>query len=318
MVLGLVFTTQMPNKSYAGTFSPLSEDEVVLRDNLRAHVWKLAGQIGQRNIWTGSTMQDTARYIDDVWLSQAYTLKKQEYSAYQVSAVNLEVELTGTSRPEEIIVVGAHYDSVLNSPGANDNASGVAALLEVSRLLACKTHARTIRFVAFANEEPPFYYTKDMGSRQYASHSRSRDEQIVAMLSLETIGYYSEVPNSQKYPFPFSVFYPDTADFIGFVGNVGSRRLVRKAIAAFRAHTDFPSEGLAAPNLIPGIGWSDHWSFWQEGYSAIMITDTAFFRYAYYHTKQDTPEKLDYDRMARVVAGISNVISALANDDASY
>ena len=137
-------------------------------------------------------------------------------------------------------------------------------------------------------------------------------------MSIETIGYYSDVSGSQKYPFPFSVFYPNTADFIGFVGNVGSRRLVRQAVAAFRAQANFPSEGLAAPGLITGIGWSDHWSFWQEGYPAIMITDTAFFRYAYYHTPQDTPEKLDYERMARVVAGISNTVSFLADDKNSY
>ncbi len=317
-VIGLIFTAKMPHRSYAGEFYPLSEAERAVRDHLHAHVWKLAGEIGQRNIWTPGTMDETVQYLEDEWVSQGYAIKRQEYSAYQESAVNLEVELPGASRPQEIIVVGAHYDSVLNCPGANDNASGVASMLEISRLLAAKNHARTIRFVAFANEEPPFYYTKDMGSSRYARRSRIQGENIVAMLALETMGYYSEAPNSQKYPFPFNLFYPNTADFIGFVGNTASRRLVREAIAAFRTHVDFPSEGLAAPGFIVGIGWSDHWSFWQEDYPAIMVTDTAFFRYAYYHSQKDTPEKLDYDRLARVVCGLSDVVSTLADDRKYY
>ena len=154
-----------------------------------------------------------------------------------------------------------------------------------------------------------------MGSRVYASRARQQQENIVGMLSLETLGYYSEAPDSQEYPFPFSFFYPDTANFIGFVGNIGSRRLVRSCLAAFRRTTLFPSEGTAAPGWITGIGWSDHWSFWREGYKAIMITDTAFFRYEHYHTLQDTPEKIDYDRLARVTKGLAEVVTDLANPE---
>jgi Zn-dependent M28 family amino/carboxypeptidase len=212
--------------------------------------------------------------------------------------------------PDQIIIVGAHYDSVLGSPGANDNGSGVASLLEISRLLAGKKPARTVRLVAFTNEEPPWL---DMGSRVYASRSRGRKENIVGMLSLETMGYYSEAPNSQEYPFPFSFFYPHTANFIGFVGNIRSRHLVRLSLATFRNTTQFPSEGTAAPGWITGIGWSDHWSFWREGFRAIMVTDTAFFRYDPYHTRKDTPEKIDYDRLARVTKGLAEVVVELAN-----
>ena len=172
--------------------------------------------------------------------------------------------------------------------------------------------ARTVRLVAFVNEEPPFCHTDLMGSRVYARRCRARDENVVAMLSLETIGFYVDEPGSQKYPFPFSLFYPDTGNFVGFVGNLGSRSLTRRSIRAFRESTDFPSEGLAAPGWIPGIGWSDHWSFWQEGYPGVMITDTAPFRYPHYHTPQDTPDRIDYDRFARVVMGVSGVVEALA------
>ena len=162
------------------------------------------------------------------------------------------------------------------------------------------------------NEEPPFFLRRDMGSKVYASLARKRKDNIVAMLSLETMGFYSEAPNSQQYPFPFSFFYPHTANFIGFVGNLGSRHLVRQSLEAFRSHTQFPSEGIAAPGWVTGIGWSDHWSFWQAGYRAIMVTDRALFRYEHYHTSEDTPEKIDYNRLARVTMGLSHVVTELA------
>jgi Zn-dependent M28 family amino/carboxypeptidase len=159
--------------------------------------------------------------------------------------------------------------------------------------------------------KPPYFQTRNMGSRVYASRSRQRGEKIIAMLSLETIGYYSDRKGSQKYPVPFGFFYPDTGNFIGFVSNLRSRKLMFDMVSSFR-NTKMPSEGIAAPRWIPGIGWSDHWSFWKEGYKAVMITDTAPYRYPFYHTSQDTWEKLDYDRMARVVVGVVKVVSDLS------
>ncbi len=228
---------------------------------------------------------------------------------------NIEVEILGKSRPNEIIILGAHYDSVIGCPGANDNATGVAAILEFSRLLKAQNLDRTVRFVAFPNEEPPFFETEHMGSLVYARRARNRGENIVAMLSIETIGYYSDTKGSQRYPFPFSFFYPNIGNFIGFIGNTSSRKLVHQVIASFRKNTHFPSEGVAAPGWMTGIGWSDQWSFWKEGYPGIMITDTAPFRYPYYHTQWDTPNKIDYDRMARVVAGLKQVVIELASTD---
>jgi len=307
------WTYHMVEKSYSGLFLPLSEQEENIRSKLRVHVFSLADEIGERNIWLPQKLNAAAAYIEKVWRKQNYDVQRQEYEARGVKSANLLIEIPGTVMPDEIVLVGAHYDSVQGSPGANDNGSGVASLLEISRLLAGLKSSRTIRFVAFTNEEPPFFLRLHMGSRVYASRSRSLDENIVAMLSLETMGYYSEVPNSQEYPFPFSFFYPHTANFIGFVGNIRSRRLVRLCLTAFRRTTKFPSEGTAAPGWITGIGWSDHWSFWREGYRAIMITDTAFFRYDHYHTREDTPEKIDYDRLARVTKGLTEVVVELAN-----
>ncbi len=151
-----------------------------------------------------------------------------------------------------------------------------------------------------------------MGSFVYASRSRKRNEHIVAMLALETIGYYSDEPGSQSYPFPLSSFYPSTGNFIGLVGNTRSRRLVERTAALFRKHSDVPVESIAAPGAVPGIGWSDHWSFWQFGYPALMITDTAPFRYRHYHTPEDTPEKIDYMTMSRVTNGVAAVVEELA------
>ena len=305
----------MPEKSYRGHFLPLSDKEKVISSSLHNHVYELAGKIGERNIWLPSKLNAAAAYIEKTWLAQNYTVRHQEYDARGVKSVNLEIIIPGTSLADEIILVGAHYDSVAGCPGANDNGSGVAALLEIPRLLGKRKFARTIRLVAFTNEEPPFFLRRDMGSKVYASRASKLNENIVAMLSLETMGYYSEAPFSQKYPFPFSFFYPHTTNFIGFVGNLASRHLVKQSLGAFRRHTKFPSEGTAAPGWITGIGWSDHWSFWREGYRAIMVTDTALFRYEYYHTPEDTPDKIDYNRLARVTLGLSEVVAELANTE---
>lgn len=315
LAAGLIYTIDMPSKSYSGSFQSLSKVESELRSRLENHVTHLALQIGERNVWRYAELEAAATYIHDSFRELGYLPDIQAYASQGKTVKNIAIERIGNTLPQEIVVVGAHYDSVFGSPGANDNGSGVAALLELARLLKGKQMNRTVRFVAFVNEEPPFSYTEEMGSRVYATQARKRSERISAMLSLETIGYYSDAPGSQHYPFPFSFFYPDTANFIGFVGNLSSRRLVRRSLEAFRRSTPFPSEGVASPGWITGIGWSDHWSFWQAGYPAIMITDTALFRYAHYHAPTDTPDKLDYNRTARVVKGLSHVVEALANEE---
>jgi Zn-dependent M28 family amino/carboxypeptidase len=190
----------------------------------------------------------------------------------------------------------------------------VAAVLEMARMFAAakENPARTVRFVFFVNEEPPFFQTAKMGSVVYARACRQRKENIVAMWSIETIGYYSDVKGSQKYPAPYNLFFPSRGNFIGFVGKWSDRRSVHAAIAAFRRHAKFPSEGVAAPATVTGVGWSDHWSFWQSGYPGVMITDTAPFRYPHYHEPTDTPEKLDYERTARVVMGLTRAAREIA------
>jgi Zn-dependent M28 family amino/carboxypeptidase len=229
------------------------------------------------------------------------------------AAGNVELEIAGGTKRDEIVVIGAHYDAVDGSPGADDNASGVAALLAIARRTRDASPARTIRLIAFADEEPPIFMTARMGSYQYAKRARERGERIVAMLSVESIGYYDSRQGSQNYPAPLSLIYPSTGDFIGFAGNLRSRALVKRCASAFRRHSDFPAEWAALPELIQEIGWSDQWSFWRFEYPALMVTDTALFRNPHYHRPSDTPETLDYDRMARVVEGLAGVALELAS-----
>ncbi len=229
--------------------------------------------------------------------------------------VNIEAVLKGTSRAGEVVVVGAHYDSFYGLNGADDNGSGVAGVIALARRLACCPQPRTIRFVLFVNEEPPAFWTPDMGSWVYAKGCRAAGDTIVGMLSLESIGCYSDQPGSQHYPPPLGAFFPDTGDFIAFVGNTSSRSLVHECIGTFRGTTPFPSEGAALPGLLPGVGWSDHWSFWKEGYPALMVTATAPYRNERYHTPADRPDTLDYERTARVVEGLEKVVRELAGGD---
>jgi Zn-dependent M28 family amino/carboxypeptidase len=207
-----------------------------------------------------------------------------------------------------VVVIGAHYDTAPGTPGADDNASGVAVLLELARLLRDFVPAPTLRWVAFTLEEPPYYRTSLMGSRIHARKCRERAEKIPCMISLEMVGYFSDLPGSQWYPFPFiSWFYPSRGNFIALAGNFRSQRLVTK-IASWISeagsipvkHTPFPLPLLAS--------LSDNWSFWKEGYPALMMTDTAFFRNPHYHRGSDLPQTLDYARMAALVSALGKAI----------
>lgn len=272
----------------------------------------LAADIGERNVWRPRALAAAEAYIAGQWLAQGYAVSFQRYTAEGVDCANLEVSIPGTSRPGEIIIIGAHYDSVTGSPGADDNASAVAALLEISRLLAGARPARSLRLVAFVNEEPPFFFWGNMGSAIYAKAARRRGDDIRAMFSLEMLGYYSDERHSQHYPPLLRHFFPDRGNFIGFVANLRSRSLLKQAVAAFREKSDFPAESAALPAWLPGVAWSDQLSFWRQGYRGVMVTDTAFYRNPYYHTPLDTPDCLDYARLAAVTDGLACAFAGLA------
>lgn len=303
---------RMPGDNFKGPLPPLTDEQRALERELRSIVRELAGIIGERNLFRYKKLVEAAAYIRTTLSSSGYDVRRHSYQVAGQTCENLEAQILGAEKPHDILLVGAHYDSVQGSPGANDNATGVAALLALARRMTNTRPSCTVRFVAFTNEEPPLFQGPHMGSRIYAERCRINGERIVLMLSLETIGYYSDEPNSQNYPFPFSFFYPSTANFIAFVGNMEQAPWVRRLLTAFRRHAQFPSEGGALWGWIPGVAWSDHWSFWKEGYPAVMVTDTAPNRYPYYHTAADTPDKVDFARMARVVSGLHQVIAELA------
>ncbi|MZH40930.1 MAG: M28 family peptidase [Nitrospinae bacterium] len=319
--------TQMQyfNESFSEGFKELNNEEITSLQNLKKHIMLLAGTLGQRNMYFPKQLESAAAYIDKNFRAQGHKVGSHEYtvqrgwrpfpSQFTGKVVsNIEAEIPGEVYRDEIILVGAHYDSVVGSPGANDNATGVAGLLEIGRLLSGRKLKRTIRLVAFVNEESPFFATKNMGSYVYAQRCSERQENIRAMISLETLGYYSNVKGSQTYPFPLGFFKPGTGNYLGFVSNIRSRHFLKDFMKRFGEMVEFPMEGVAIPQIIPGIGWSDHRSFWKFDYPAIMVTDTALFRYPFYHTHEDTPEKIHYHHLARVVSGLLKSIETLANE----
>lgn len=285
-----------------------------LKKQLKVHVSRLSVYKSGRNFINKDNITPARNYIAKQFsaaglkpIYQTYQLDGDEYS-------NIVVNIPGTSDSEEILIVGAHYDSVENSPGANDNASGVGALIEIAKYISKNPVKRTVRFVAFANEEPPYFQTEEMGSLVYANTLGDENKNIIGMISIESIGFYSNQPNSQAYPALIDLFYPNTGNFVSFIGNLDSRPLVTKSISIFRENSHVPSEGISSPAFIPGISWSDHWSFWVTGHNAIMVTDTAPFRYEHYHKASDTPDKLNYDQYSRVVLALFKVIGGIAND----
>jgi Zn-dependent M28 family amino/carboxypeptidase len=301
----------MPGKSFDSILPQLTGKEIEHRDQLKEIIKILAKDIGERNVVYFKNLHQAAEFIENSFRDLGYKPKRQPFKALGLSCYNIEVEILGKKNKDEILIIGAHYDTAMNSPGANDNATGIAALLYLAGKFAKKEPSQTIRFVAFANEEAPFFRTPQMGSAVYTKRCKDHKENIVGMLCLETIGYFSDEPNSQRYPFPIGFLYPTTGNFIGIVGNLSSRSLLKKVTELFREHTQFPSQAGAFPGFIPGIGWSDQWAFWQQGYQAIMITDTAPFRYPYYHTAKDTVDKIHYDNLTRVVTGLEKVIDKM-------
>ena len=241
----------MPGKNISKA-APLSPDEIALREELRADVQKLAGEIGERNMWHYPQLNAAADFIENSFARAGFHPRRDTYEMRGQACHNIEAEIPG-ARPE-ILLIGAHYDSVFGSPGANDNGTGVAAVLALARRFAGTKPKHTLRFVAFVNEEPPYFLSDEMGSFIYAGRCKTRGDKISAMISLETIGYFSDAPHSQTYPSPgLGLFYPKVGDFIGFVSNLPSRTLLHRVIARFREHAKVPSEGASLPGFIPGV-----------------------------------------------------------------
>lgn len=312
-VVVLAMTT-MPGRSHHGALAAATPAQQALAQQLRGHVTTLAAQ--EHNVQHPAALEAAANYLESELASYGYQVQYQEFVASGVKVRNLEVIIPSQNAPgQRIIVVGAHYDSAPETPGANDNATGAAAVLALAKSLknGGTTAQSDVLLVLYTNEEPPYFKTPLMGSRLHAQALKARGVPVTAMLSLETMGYFSDVAGSQKYPWPLNQFYPTQGDFIAFVATTADLGLVRNVVRSFRAHAAFPSEGIAAPRFIRGVDYSDHAAFIDEGYPALMVTDTAPYRYPHYHSRQDTPDKVDFDRLARVVQGLEGVVRDLAS-----
>jgi hypothetical protein len=294
--------------------APLSEREQQLARQLASDVEHLASKIGERSsreLWNQASAADfLVRQLE----AARYAVTRQGFElAPDAVAQNLEVQVRGGMLGEEIVVVGAHYDSAVGSPGADDNASGVAALLALARALADARPMRTVRLVAFGTQEQPYWKTAQMGSTVYAKAAAARGDRIVAMLSIEGIGCFSDAARSQQWSGTLAQRFPDRGDFIAIVGNERSAELAERVLQVFRKPGGVPAEGGALPDVEAELGGADHWAFWQVGFPAVIITDTGRLRYAHHGQATDTPDRLDYERMARVVVGIERVVLELAS-----
>ena len=274
----------------------------IVIENLYRHVEFFSVKVGDRHLWKEGSLSKTADYIESALTAHGYAVGRQTYSCYGKSVSNLIAEKTGTD--QGVVILGAHYDTVPGTPGADDNASAVAGLLELARLLKESPNKKPLIFVAFVNEEPPCFGSYNMGSMVYAKHLKEKGISVDVMISLEMIGYFRQEP-IQTYPLPgMGLLYPKIGDFIGVVGNFRSHRYVSFLKKGIKRNSSIDTRSLTAPEFFGGINLSDNYSFWQHGYRAVMVTDTSFFRNRNYHQKEDTIDTLDFESMAEVVKGL--------------
>ncbi len=305
----------MPGRPMTGPLPTLTSAQHATAERLRDDVISLCDAFPHRSVFDPVTYNASADFLRAQLADTGLDVHTEPVPGPIQDSRNISVEIRGTTAPEQVIIVGAHYDTEENTPGADDNASGVAAVLELARRLKDATPDRTIRLILFANEEALHFGTPAMGSFLHARDAKARGEDVRAMISVEMIGYFDDTPGSQQYPKPLSLLYPDTGDFIAVVGNLSSTTLTRRAARVMRDANTVPVYGAALPASVPGIAWSDHSSFWRHDYPAIMLTDTSFFRNPHYHTPRDTPDTLDYDRMARVLDAVEALVRDLASND---
>jgi Peptidase family M28 len=308
------FCIVFPRQPFAGPLPPLEGAHRTLALSLEAHVRAVASR--PHNLDHPVALEAAARHIEATLTGLGYTPFAQRFMVGRHEVRNIEIVIepaAGAVPLPGTLVVGAHYDSPDDSPGANDNGTGVAALLELAARLRDLLPVRRVRLVFFVNEEQPYGKTPDMGSYRHAQDMRTRGEPVMGMLALETLGHFPDRPGTQRFPFPFGLIYPDRGNFVAFVGMPCGRAFVHACVSSFRAVAPVPSIGGVAPGFIEGIDLSDHWAYDHFGYPACMVTDTAPFRNPFYHSPHDLPDTVDYAGLARVTVGLEAMIRRLAS-----
>ena len=270
---------------------------------LQIHVRTLSETFFPRDAAHPENLDRAAAYIREEFVQASGRVSEQPFEIAGRTYRNVLAWFGPDTR--ERIVVGAHYDAAGPQPGADDNASGVAGLIELAYLLREVRLSVGVELVAFTLEEQPHFRTEMMGSAVHVASLVKHDIPVRVMFSLEMIGYFTDAPQSQRFPFSFfAAFYPSQGNFIALVGNLSQGLVVRSLKKAMQSASPLPVYSINAPRFVPGVDFSDHRNYWQAGYKAVMVTDTAFYRNPYYHTVQDTANRLDYERMAMVVQGV--------------
>lgn len=304
---------RMPGRNFRGPAAPLDADGEALAAELRRDVEAIAGAIGERNLSRApDALIETASYLVAQLTDAGWSPRRETFPADGQPVDNVYADEPGDAALP-LLIVCAHYDTVPGSPGANDNTSAIAAALALARRLRDLPSPRTarLRILFPVNEERPYFFTPEMGAVVHAAGCKAQGLDVAGVVNLETIGYYSSEPGSQHYPPPMSYLYPSTGDFIGFVANTASRRFTHRLVRSFRRHAQLPSQGATITERMRDIRRSDHAAFWDEGWPGVMVTDTANFRYAHYHLPTDTPDRLNYAAMARLVQGLAPAIREL-------
>lgn len=300
----------IPELAAAADVQPLPEN-VMSPATLEAHVRMLAETIGERNTFHPEALERAAAYVESSLQGLYPGLIRETFEANKMTVANLVFAKPGSDASLPTILIGAHYDSAPGTPGADDNASGVAGLIELARYFAQRPTRHPLRFVAFVNEEPPYFGSHLMGSYVHAQKAYDRKEKIALMVALEMIGYFRDEA-IQEYPSPvLHLLYPRTGNFIGIVGNEPSRRVTETFAGLMKKVSKVDVQMLVAPESLTGVDLSDHRSFWERGYPSLMVTDTAFFRNRHYHKASDLPKTLNYDSMSKVVLALAAAIEAV-------
>jgi hypothetical protein len=280
-----------------------------IRQHLQQHLQYLSVDLGERCIFRPQSLKAAEDYVAREFETMGYPVRRQPFICQRVQVANV---IAGNPDPQGYYLLGAHFDTVADTPGADDNASGVAVLLEVARLAREAPTPTPWAFVGFTTEEPPAYFTPYMGSRVYAKQARKNREKLLGMLCLESVGYFVQEPDSQQIPLALKFLgYSTTGNYLGLVANWHSRPLLQKLEKAFQTASSLPVSTLAVPlggTFIPETRLSDHANFWDEGYQAVMLTDTAFLRNPNYHTYQDTIDTLNLDAMVEITLGLARFV----------
>ena len=285
----------------------------VSQDDLRSHVTMLSSNFYPRHCYNLPNLNACANYIADEFRLTKAEVSFQEYDIYDDTYRNVRAVFGDSTKPRTVIV--AHYDSCDNTPGADDNASGVAGLIELAQLIDPATLKGCVELVAVCTEEPPYFQTEHMGSAHHAKLMARSEIDIKGVIALEMIGYFSDKRFSQRFPVPLLyAFYPNRANFITVAADMGNTRLTRKVKRGMRSARTIPVLSINAPRALPGIEFSDHLNYWNEDMPAVMVTDTAFYRNSAYHKLEDTADRLDYDRMGAVVSAVHQAVLALDRD----